>query len=26
MEAGNLYEKGESWDKAAQVYIKCKNW
>jgi WD repeat-containing protein 19 len=26
MEAGNLYEKGESWEKAAQVYIKCKNW
>ncbi len=26
MEAGNLYEKGESWDKAALVYIKCKNW
>jgi WD repeat-containing protein 19 len=26
MEAGNLYEKGEAWDKAANVYIKCKNW
>ena len=26
MEAGNLFEKGESWDRAAQVYIKCKNW
>ena len=26
MEAGNLYEKCESWDKAANVYIKCKNW
>ena len=26
MEAGNLYERGEAWDKAAQVYIKCKNW
>lgn len=26
VEAGNLYEKGESWDKAALVYIKCKNW
>jgi WD repeat-containing protein 19 len=21
-----LYEQSESWDKAAQVYIKCKNW
>lgn len=26
IEAGNLYEKSESWEKAAQVYIKCKNW
>jgi WD repeat-containing protein 19 len=26
MEAGNLYEKGESWDKAALAYIKCKSW
>jgi hypothetical protein len=26
VEAGNLFEKGESWDRAAQVYIKCKNW
>lgn len=21
-----MYEKAESWDKAAMVYIKCKNW
>ncbi len=21
-----MYEKGESWDKAANVYIRCKNW
>ena len=21
-----MYKKGESWDKAANVYIKCKNW
>ncbi len=26
MEAGNLYEKGESWDKAALVYIKVGFW
>ena len=26
MEAGNMFEKGESWDRAAQAYIKCKNW
>jgi WD repeat-containing protein 19 len=25
-EAGNLYEIGEAWDKAALVYIKSKNW
>ena len=24
IEAGNLYEKSESWDKAAYVYIKYK--
>ena len=26
MEAGVLYEKAQSWDKAAAVYIKLKNW
>ena len=26
MEAGVLYEKAQSWDKAAAVYIKIKNW
>lgn len=25
-EAGTLYEKCQSWDKAAAVYTKIKNW
>lgn len=25
-EAAQLYEKGQYYDKAASVYIRCKNW
>ena len=25
-EAGVLYDRAESWDKAASVYVKSKNW
>lgn len=25
-EAGSLYERGEKWERAAEAYIKAKNW
>lgn len=25
-EAAQLYERGQYYDKAASVYIRCKNW